>query len=110
MMLIPETITHFYGRGEAWIGDAVAGGMPNKMISISDIDAVEMSLNTELLEHMSKRDVTARKHLSVAHSITGTGKLTCSLLAINLLKLYPYGSQTTISGGSVSATAFAQST
>jgi hypothetical protein len=107
--MITETTTHFYGHGEMWLGDAVAGGMPSSFDTpVVDIDALEFTLTAEYIEHVSKRTSIAKKHLKVLKMISGTGKITCSSHSLALLKKYLYASQTTVTGGSFSATAFAK--
>lgn len=109
-MAITETTTHFYGHGEVWMGDAVAGAMPTNFDTpVVDIDALEITLTAEYIEHVSKRTSIAKKHLKVLKMISGTGKLTCSSHNASLLKKYLYASETTITGGSISTTAFAKS-
>jgi hypothetical protein len=110
-MAITETSTYYYGHGEAWIGDSVAGGMPSNMnIPVVQIDALEISVTAERIEHVSKRNSIARKDLKIIRMVSGSGTLTCSSQTVELLKLYLFATQTTVAGGAFAATAFADST
>jgi hypothetical protein len=105
--MLSDTSTFYYGHGQGWMGDAIAGGMPSSFDKdIAEIDALEYTLTAEYIEHVSKRTSIAKKNLSALRMITATGKLTCSIHTAALFKTYLYASQTTIAGGSFSATAF----
>lgn len=107
-MAITETSTYYYGHGEAWFGDAVAGAMPiNLNVPVVQIDALEISFAAERIEHISKRQSVARKDLKIVRMISGSGKMTCSSQNIALLKTYLFATQTTVTGGAFAATAFA---
>lgn len=110
MSTITETARHFYGHGQSWLfarttGGAIAVGGADA-ISLPEVDSVEISITTEKVERVSKRDALASKAFSVVKMIGGTGKLICSQHSMDLLKLYFFGSKSTVSGGSVSAAAF----
>lgn len=110
-MAITETSTYFYGHGEAWFGDSVAGAMPiNMNTPVVQIDGLEISFAAERIEHISKRQSVARKDLKIVRFISGSGKLTCSSQTIALLKTYLFATQTTVTGGAFAATAFADTT
>jgi hypothetical protein len=107
--MITETINHYYGHGELWLGPAVAGGMPSAFdTSVASIDTLDITLNADFIEHTSKRTSIAKKNLKVLRMITGTGKLTCSQHSADLLKKYLYGTKSTVAGGSFSSVAFAK--
>ncbi len=107
--MLTDSTVQYYGRGQAWMGDAVAGGMPSTFgLDLEQIESLEISLAAEYAEFVSKRSSIAKKALKVVHTITATGKLVCAVHSAALLKTYLYGSATTIAGGSVSATAFAK--
>lgn len=110
-MSFTESPTYSYNRGQLWMGDAVAGGMPtNFTTDIAAIDSFEFTLTPEYVEHMNKQNPIALKDVKAVTSMSASGKLTCSQRDVNLLKKWLYGSQTTIAGGSLSSTAFAKST
>lgn len=106
-MALTDSTVQYYGRGEAWMGDAVANKMPANFDKyLPQIESLEVSLTAEYVEHISKRTSIAKKALKVVHTIMGTGKIVCAVHSAALLKTYLYASQSTITGGSVSATAF----
>lgn len=107
-MAITESPVHYYGHGEIWMGDHVAGAMPTTMNdAICEIDMMEVSLAPSFAEHISKRTSVAKKDIKFLTTIAGSGKLTCAQHSANLLKKYLYGTKTTVTGGSFAATAFA---
>jgi hypothetical protein len=107
--MITTTDTYYYGHGEAFMGDAVAGGLPQSYSDhVSQIDSLEVTLTTEFIEHVSKRSSIAKKDLKVARMVSGSGKMVCSKHNADLLTSYLYGDKDTVSGGSFAATAFAK--
>lgn len=110
MSTITETARHFYGHGQTWLFTRTAGGViavtAADAISLPEVDSLEVSIETEKVEHTSKRDPLASKNLSVVRSAMANFKLTCSQHVANLLALYLFGTSSTITGGSVSAVAF----
>ena len=105
--MLSETPSYYYGHGQLWLGDAVAGSMPSSFDKdIAEIDSLEITLAAEFIEHTSKRTSIAKKDLRVLRMISGQGKLTCAQHSVNILKTYLYASQSTITGGAFSATAF----
>lgn len=110
-MALTDSTVQYYGRGEAYMGDAVAGSMPTAFDKyLAQIQSLEISLNAEYAEFIGKRTSIAKKTLKVVHTIMATGKLVCAVHDATILKTYLYASQTTIAGGSTSATAFAKTT
>jgi hypothetical protein len=110
-MPITTTETYYYGHGEAFMGDAVAGGLPQSFGDhVSQIDSLEVTLTTEFIEHVSKRTSIAKKDLKVARMVAGSGKMVCSKHSADLLKKYLYADKSTVTGGSFAATAFAKTT
>jgi len=108
-MAFTDSTVQYYGRGEAYLGDAVAGGMPSNFDKyLPQIESLEIALNAEYVEFISNRATIAKKVLKVVHTIMATGKLVCAVHSATILKTYLYASQTTIAGGAVSATAFAK--
>lgn len=109
--MITESPVYYYGQGELWLGTAVAGNMPAAFdTSICQIDKLEIALASTFIEHTSKRTSIAKKDLKVLQMISATGKITCSQHSALLLKKYLYGTKAAVAGGSVSATAFRQTT
>jgi hypothetical protein len=106
-MALSASPTYYYGHGQLWLGDAVAGSMPSNFDNdFAELDSLEITLAAEFIEHVSKRTSIAKKDLRVLRMISGQGKFSCSQHSANLLKKYLYASQTTIAGGSFAATAF----
>lgn len=107
--MLTDSSVQYYGRGQAWLGDAVAGGMPTSFDKdIPQIESLEISLSAEYAEFIGKRTSIAKKTLKVVHTIMASGKMVCAVHSAALLKTYLYASQTTITGGAASATAFAK--
>lgn len=110
-MALTDSTIQYYGRGVAWLGDAVANKMPATFDKyLPQIESLEISLQTEYAEFIGKDAIIARKKAKVAHTIMATGKLVCAVHSASILKTYLYASQTTIAGGSISATAFEKAT
>lgn len=106
-MSLTDTSVQYYGRGEGYMGDAVAGGMPTSFDKyIPQIESLDISLTAEYAEFIGKNTVIAKKTLKVAHTIMATGKMVCAVHSASLLKTYLYATQSTITGGSIAATAF----
>lgn len=106
-MALSESPTYYYGHGQLFLGDAVAGSMPSSFDNdFAELDTLEITLAAEFIEHVSKRTSIAKKDLRVLRMISGQGKFVCAQHSANLLKKYLYASQTTITGGSISSTAF----
>ena len=109
-MALTESPTYYYGHGQLWLGNAVAGLMPQSFDNdFAELNSMEITLGAEFIEHVSKRTTIAKKDLRVLRMISGQGKFVCSQHSANLLKKYLYASQTSITGGSFSATAFEKS-
>jgi hypothetical protein len=108
-MAFTENPTYVYNRGQLWMGDAVAGGMPtNYDTDIAAIDSFEITLTPTYVEHVSKQTTVALKDVRALSQIGATGKIVCSQRSVALMKKWLYASSTTIAGGSLSATAFAK--
>lgn len=110
MATITETAVHYYGHGQAWFFPRTTGGAIDgtvaTAISLPEIDSIEISLTTEKVERVSKREEVASKIVSVVRMVAATGKLVCSQHSMDLFKLYFFGSKATVTGGAVSGTAF----
>jgi hypothetical protein len=110
MSTITETARHFYGHGQSWIFPRTAGGEVDGTVatalSLPEVDSIEINLETEKVEHVSKRDALASVNLSVVKMVKGVGKLVCSQFSMDLLSLYLFGTKSTVSGGAKSAIAF----
>jgi hypothetical protein len=110
MAVITEPAVHYYGHGQAWFLPRTAGGAidgtSTNAISLPEVDSIEISLNTEKVERMSKRDEIASKVVSFVKSVGATGKIVCSQHSMDLFKLYFFGSKATVAGGAASGVAF----
>lgn len=106
-MSFTESPTYSYNRGQLWLGDAIAGGMPSSYdVDLAAIDSFEFTLTPEYVEHMNKQSAIALKDVKAVSGMTATGKLVCSQRSVGILKKWLYASQTTIAGGAFAATAF----
>jgi hypothetical protein len=106
-MAFTDTVTYVYNRGQLWMGDAIAGGMPSSFpIDIAAIDTFEITLTPSYVEHVQKQTAVATKDIRALSEITATGKITCSQRSVTLMTRWLYGSNTTIAGGALSSTAF----
>jgi hypothetical protein len=110
MSVITETARHFYGHGQSWLFSRTAAGVPAPggadAISLPEVDSIEIIPTTEKVQRVSKRNAMAAKALSVVKMVGATGKIVCSQYSMALLKLYLFGSSSSVAGGSVSAVAF----
>src|SRR4051812_33649249 len=110
MSTITETATHFYGHGQSWLFPRTTGGDIDHTvataISLPEVDSVEVSITTEKVQRVSKRNAMAAKNFSVVKFVGGTIKIVCSQHSADLLALYLFGTKSTVAGGSVSAVAF----
>lgn len=99
----------YYGHGKGAIGTrhATTGAPTVFDIPLLEVDEISLSLNTEKVEHMSKRQSIASKDLSIVKSISMTGKIVTSIATTDVLKLGTYGTKATVTGGSFAATAYA---
>jgi hypothetical protein len=105
-MAFTESPTFSYNNGQLWFGDAVAGGMPTSLnTDIAEIDSFSITLSPEYIEHQSKNGSVRLKTLKVMVGCGATGKFSTGQAGAALLKKWLYASQTTIAGGSISATA-----
>jgi hypothetical protein len=105
--MITTTETYYYGHGEAFLGAAVAGGLPTSFSDhISQIDSLEITETVEFIEHVSKRSSIAKKDLKVARMVSASGKMVCAKHTADLLKKYLYADKSTVTGGAFAATAF----
>lgn len=110
MAVITETAVHYYGHGQAWLLPRTAGGEVDGTVatglSLPEIDGIELTLTTEKVERVSKRDEIASKVVSFVRMVAATGKIICSQHSLDLFKLYFFGAKAAVSGGAVSAVAF----
>lgn len=110
MAVITETAVHYYGHGQSWFLPRTTGGVIDGTVatglSLPEVDSLEISLTTEKVERVSKRDEVASKIVSFVRMVAATGKITCSQHSMDLFKLYFFGSKATVAGGSVSAVSF----
>jgi hypothetical protein len=110
MATITETARHFYGHGQSWLFPRTSGGVPDGTVatalSLPEVDSVELNLETEKVEHISKRDALASKNVSVVRMVSGKGKIVCSQHSMDLLALYFFGTKSTVAGGAAGGAAF----
>ena len=110
MATITETARHFYGHGQTWIFPRTTGGEVDGTVatalSLPEVDSIEIMLETEKVERISKRDAMASKNLSVVKFVGGSGKLICSQFSQDLIALYTFGTKATVTGGAISGQAF----
>lgn len=107
---ITETAVHYYGHGQTWLFPRTTGGVIDgtvaTAISLPEVDSVEITLDTEKVERISKRNAVASKNLSVVKYVGGMGKLVCSQHSMDLFKLYFFGTKATVTGGAASGVSF----
>lgn len=110
MSVITETAVHYYGHGQTWLFPRTTGGVIDgtvaTAISLPEVDSLEISLTTEKVERVSKRDEVASKAVSFVKMVAATGKLVCSQHSMDLFKLYFFGTKSTVAGGAASGVAF----
>ena len=103
MSTITETAVHYYGHGQSWFLPRTTGGVIDGTvatgISLPEVDSLSISLTTEKVERVSKRDEVASKAVSFVRMVGATGKIVCSQHTMDLFKLYFFGTKATVSGG-----------
>lgn len=105
--MLTENPTFTFNNGSLWFGTAVAGLMPQSFDSdVAEIETLKLTLSPEYVEHQSKSGSVRLKTLKVMVGCAATGQMVTSQSGAALLKKWLYASQTTITGGAISATAF----
>jgi hypothetical protein len=111
MSTITETAKHLFAHGQTWLFPRTTGGLASPgladAISLPEVDSLEVTFENEKVEHVSKRDALASKNLSVIKMVSASFKLTCSQHVAELIAVYLFGTKAAITGGSVTAVAFA---
>ena len=102
--------THYYGHGRVFISARDSSGNPSNFIELEDVDAMDISLTVDYIEHINKSTAIAQKDLKVARMLSGTGKITMSSHDAATLAKNLYANVETVSGGSFSATTLDKTT
>ncbi len=91
----------YYGHGQGWLGRRnSSGNVIDFDIPLPEMDELTITLATEKVEHMSKRESLASKDLSIVSSMSGTGKMVVSVHEPDLLAMYLFGETSSVTGGS----------
>lgn len=97
----------YFGHGEAWAATRTAGGLASDFtLALPEINSLSISIEREMVEHVTKRTAIASKDLKVTRMTTMTGTLNCSTHTKEMLALYLYGNVAADAGGSFTAEAF----
>lgn len=101
----------YFGHGEAWAATRTAGGLASDFdLALPEINSLSISIEREVVEHVSKRTSIASKDLKVSRLMTMSGTLNVSTHSKEMLALYLYGNVAADAGGSFTDVAFADTT
>jgi len=93
---------YFKGHGSVYLSDRNAAGNPEGgFAELLEISTLEVSLEVERLEHMSKSNRIASKDVSVVYGVSGNGNLVIDEHDADTMALALYGTNNAVAGGSV---------
>lgn len=101
---MPSDFMYLHGR--LFLSPRNASGYATSFVEMPSTSDIELTLETTEVEHVDKSNATASLDLSIPYMIKGSGKVVCDSSLARVIALALFGAETTVSGGSFTATQF----